>query len=155
MSHKHKSKGSNGSNDPLPSLCATLSSLNSSTKSLSLHNNCTEFIFAHKPNCIINTADNNQQHTKRWDDSQLALELAEDEVVDSKERISKEKRFKSKILSSFRKWQLKISSWFFFFVIADFKWLLHYLSSPPTWHIPFYYYLFYVHRRSFKQKLIN
>lgn len=93
MSFKHQSKGSDSSNYPLPSLCMTLSSANSSTKSLSLKND---------DNSII--PDNK---ARRWDDSQFALELAEDDVT---KKVSKDKNFRNKIIDSLRKWQRKISN---------------------------------------------
>lgn len=103
MAYKHKSKGSNSSNDPLPSLCVTLSSVNSST--LSLKNNDTETT---KPICIPITIDkNNQRQPRRWDDSQFALELAEDDIT---KKIPRNNGIKHKIVSSLKKWQRKISS---------------------------------------------
>ncbi|CAO3693191.1 hypothetical protein CU097_012957 [Rhizopus azygosporus] len=112
MSSKHKSKGSNSSNDPLPSLCLTISSVNSSTKSLSLkHSNQSEpILVTHRPSYIPMATDNTQKQPRRWDESQLALELAEDDLTKSKIPKDNHRRFKSKIFTSFRKLQRRLLS---------------------------------------------
>lgn len=74
---KHTSTHSNGSTYPLPSLCSSLSSHNSSSKSL----------------------DNKQR--KRWDDSQFAIDLCDDNATTTTTTTRTTKSLKDKILKSF------------------------------------------------------
>lgn len=93
----HQSTHSNTSTYPLPSLCSSISSYNSSSKSLPLQKSniiCGEnaedvSALANNNQSATNNNNNNnnnknseqqqqQQQRKRWDESQFAIELCDD-----------------------------------------------------------------------------
>lgn len=105
MSYKHQSKGSTSTNYPLPSLCQTYSSTSSSTISLSIRNDYIEPTLVTDEPILLST----ESQVRKWDDSQFALELAEDDISELQNTPKgKIGRIRSKVLCSLKKWQHKI-----------------------------------------------
>lgn len=76
----HQSTHSNGSTYPLPSLCSSLSSHNSSSKSLppqQPHHPINDDVDNTNGQNVGGKADDKRQR-KRWDDSQFAIDLCDD-----------------------------------------------------------------------------
>ena len=114
MKKTHISKGSNGSTYPLPSLCSSsMTSRNSSTKSLPLvqQQNGENDVFnaakkvSRQQMELSNHTKPTPKQKKRWDESQLAIELCDDSYKSIKSMSSTHtsrtaKSLKSKIFNA-------------------------------------------------------